>query len=71
MSPPFSAPTSLLPFVESFYRDSIRLLRRCVKPDRREFQRVATRVGLSALVAGAIGVFVKLVFIPIRVILLA
>jgi protein transport protein SEC61 subunit gamma-like protein len=49
-----------------FVRDSTRFLRRCSKPDRDEFFSVATRVGLGGLIAGVVGAFVKLIFIPIR-----
>jgi protein transport protein SEC61 subunit gamma and related proteins len=52
--------------IAAFYADSYRLLRRCVKPDRREFVSVVQRMGLGFLGAGLLGFFVKLVFIPIR-----
>jgi protein transport protein SEC61 subunit gamma-like protein len=54
----------------NFARDSVRLLRRCTKPDKAEFLSVAKRVGLSALGAGFVGFFVKLAFIPARALLL-
>lgn len=73
MSPPFTA-ASWLDIVSGsareFARDSTRLLRRCTKPDRAEFKRVATRVGLGALCAGAVGFWVKLLFVPIRTLIL-
>jgi protein transport protein SEC61 subunit gamma-like protein len=69
MPPPLTAASWLEPVsgaARDFARDSTRLLRRCNKPDRAEFKRVATRVGLGALCAGTVGFWVKLLFIPIR-----
>ncbi|KAL3687391.1 hypothetical protein R1sor_013700 [Riccia sorocarpa] len=45
---------------------SIRLVKRCHKPDRREFTKVAARTALGFVVMGFTGFFVKLIFIPIR-----
>lgn len=73
MSPPFTTASWLEPVLGSardFARDSTRLLRRCNKPDRAEFKRVATRVGLGALCAGAVGFWVKLIFVPIRALII-
>lgn len=69
MSPPFTAPSWLdvvSGSARQFATDSTRLVRRCTKPDRTEFKRVATRVGLGALCAGAVGFWVRLIFVPIR-----
>ncbi|XP_024393173.1 protein transport protein Sec61 subunit gamma-1 [Physcomitrium patens] len=52
--------------VKDFAKDSIRLVKRCHKPDRKEFSKVALRTGLGFLVMGFIGFFVKLIFIPIN-----
>jgi protein transport protein SEC61 subunit gamma-like protein len=74
MSPPPFISASWIAIVSEstrdFARDSTRLLRRCTKPDRTEFKRVATRVGLGALCAGTVGFWVKLLFIPIRTLIL-
>ncbi|BBN03947.1 protein transport protein SEC61 subunit gamma and related proteins [Marchantia polymorpha subsp. ruderalis] len=52
--------------VKEFAKDSIRLVKRCHKPDRREFTKVAARTALGFVVMGFIGFFVKLIFIPIN-----
>ncbi|XP_024401927.1 protein transport protein Sec61 subunit gamma [Physcomitrium patens] len=52
--------------VKDFAKDSIRLVKRCHKPDRREFSKVAIRTALGFIVMGFIGFFVKLIFIPIN-----
>lgn len=43
-----------------------RLLKRCEKPDRREFWKVARLTALGFLAVGLLGFFVKLIFIPIN-----
>ncbi|XP_024370844.1 protein transport protein Sec61 subunit gamma-1 [Physcomitrium patens] len=52
--------------VKDFAKDSVRLVKRCHKPDRKEFSKVAIRTGLGFIVMGFIGFFVKLIFIPIN-----
>lgn len=52
--------------VQNFAKDSIRLVKRCHKPDRKEFTKVALRTALGFVVMGFIGFFVKLIFIPIN-----
>ncbi|EKX52913.1 hypothetical protein GUITHDRAFT_101363 [Guillardia theta CCMP2712] len=50
----------------AFYRDSKMLVRRCAKPDKNEFTKIALATGAGFLVMGFIGFFVKLMFIPIN-----
>eukprot|EP00293_Proteomonas_sulcata_P005451 CAMPEP_0184326162 /NCGR_PEP_ID=MMETSP1049-20130417/142363_1 /TAXON_ID=77928 /ORGANISM="Proteomonas sulcata, Strain CCMP704" /LENGTH=77 /DNA_ID=CAMNT_0026648339 /DNA_START=2077 /DNA_END=2310 /DNA_ORIENTATION=+ len=50
----------------TFYRDSKMLVRRCAKPDKNEFSKIALATGVGFLVMGFIGFFVKLMFIPIN-----
>merc|ERR1712216_610156 len=57
--------------VKEFAKDSYRLVRKCTKPDRKEFSKIATRTGLGFIVMGFVGFFVKLIFIPINNIILA
>ena len=47
--------------VRDFAKDSIRLLNRCTKSDRKEFSKVALRTGLGFIVMGFVGFFVKLI----------
>ena len=42
------------------WKDWVRLVRRCSKPDWREFRTVTTKVGAGALVAGFVGFSVKI-----------
>jgi len=49
-----------------FAQDSYRLLKRCTKPDAKEFKRIAVATAVGFLVMGFIGFFVKLIHIPIN-----
>ncbi|CAG5096019.1 Similar to SEC61G: Protein transport protein Sec61 subunit gamma (Gryllotalpa orientalis) [Cotesia congregata] len=56
-------------FVEpsrKFTKDSIRLVKRCTKPDRKEFQKIAIATAIGFCIMGFIGFFVKLIHIPIN-----
>jgi protein transport protein SEC61 subunit gamma-like protein len=50
----------------AFAKDSIRLIKRCTKPDRREFQKIAVATAIGFCIMGFIGFFVKLIHIPIN-----
>ncbi|KAF3774232.1 transport protein Sec61 subunit gamma [Nymphaea thermarum] len=52
--------------LREFSKDSIRLVKRCHKPDRKEFTKVAFRTAIGFVVMGFVGFFVKLIFIPIN-----
>uniref|UniRef100_A0A834R5Z2 Protein transport protein Sec61 subunit gamma n=2 Tax=Sarcoptes scabiei TaxID=52283 RepID=A0A834R5Z2_SARSC len=59
----------IISFVEpakKFTKDSIRLVRRCTKPDRKEFQKIAMATAIGFAIMGFIGFFVKLIHIPIN-----
>ncbi|KAL6778814.1 SEC61G [Auxenochlorella protothecoides x Auxenochlorella symbiontica] len=56
--------------VRDFAKNSIRLVKRCQKPDRSEFAKVARLTAMGFLATGLIGFFVKLVFIPINQIII-
>ena len=49
--------------LSEFYHDSLNLLRRCNKPDRKEFMRVMTATGIGFLVMGGLGFLAKLIHI--------
>ncbi|KAL1509875.1 hypothetical protein ABEB36_004545 [Hypothenemus hampei] len=49
-----------------FTKDSIRLIKRCTKPDRKEFQKIAIATAIGFCIMGFIGFFVKLIHIPIN-----
>ena len=51
---------------KQFFKDSCRLIRRCTKPDRKEFQKIAFATAVGFAIMGFIGFFVKLVHIPIN-----
>ncbi|KAG4202432.1 hypothetical protein ERO13_A05G338200v2 [Gossypium hirsutum] len=52
--------------LREFAKDSVRLVKRCHKPDRKEFTKVAVRTAIGFVVMGFVGFFVKLIFIPIN-----
>nr|GMC50858.1 protein transport protein SEC61 subunit gamma [Ipomoea batatas] len=52
--------------LRDFAKDSVRLVKRCHKPDRKEFSKVAVRTAIGFVVMGFVGFFVKLIFIPIN-----
>jgi len=49
-----------------FIKDSWRLVKRCTKPDRNEFSKIAQATSVGFFIMGFIGFFVKLIFIPIN-----
>jgi len=49
-----------------FGKDSYRLVKRCTKPDRKEFNKIAIATVIGFLIMGFIGFFVKLIHIPIN-----
>jgi len=52
--------------LKQFGKDSIRLVKRCTKPDRKEFQKIAIATAIGFALMGFIGFFVKLIHIPIN-----
>ncbi|GFP86921.1 protein transport protein sec61 subunit gamma-2 [Phtheirospermum japonicum] len=52
--------------LRDFAKDRVRLVKRCHKPDHKEFTKVATRMAIGFVVMGFVGFFVKLIFIPIN-----
>ncbi|KAI6213838.1 Phosphomevalonate kinase [Aphelenchoides besseyi] len=50
---------------KKFAKDSIRLVKKCTKPDRKEYQKIAFATAVGFAIMGFIGFFVKLVHIPI------
>lgn len=55
--------------LKQFAKDSVHLVKKCTKPDRKEFTTMARAVGVGFFMMGFIGFFVKLVHIPINNIL--
>jgi len=51
---------------KQFSKDSARLIKRCTKPDRKEFQKIAMATAIGFGIMGFIGFFVKLIHIPIN-----
>jgi protein transport protein SEC61 subunit gamma-like protein len=51
---------------KQFAKDSLRLVKRCTKPDRKEFQKIAMATAIGFAIMGFIGFFVKLIHIPIN-----
>tara|TARA_B110001450_G_scaffold178437_1_gene166705 strand:+ start:321 stop:539 length:219 start_codon:yes stop_codon:yes gene_type:complete len=55
--------------LRQFAKDSVHLVKKCTKPDRKEFTSIAKAVLIGFGIMGFIGFFVKLVHIPINNIL--
>ncbi|CTQ41556.1 protein transport protein SEC61 subunit gamma and related proteins [Babesia microti strain RI] len=55
--------------IEEFFMDSTRLVRKCTKPNKKEYQAIMYACSLGFLTMGFIGYFVKLFFIPVSNIL--
>lgn len=51
---------------KQFTKDSLRLVKRCTKPDRKEFNKIAIATAIGFAIMGFIGFFVKLIHIPIN-----
>lgn len=58
--------TNALQPCKQFAKDSMRLVKRCTKPDRKEFQKIALATAIGFAIMGFIGFFVKLIHIPIN-----
>jgi len=52
--------------LKQFAKDSVRLIKRCTKPDRKEFSKIAIATTIGFGIMGFIGFFVKLIHIPIN-----
>jgi len=59
----------LLEMPRDFFKDGEQFIRRCSKPDRREFLNISRAVGMGFLIMGVCGYFVKLIHIPVNNIL--
>ncbi|TKR61302.1 hypothetical protein L596_028427 [Steinernema carpocapsae] len=51
---------------KEFAKDSVRLVKRCTKPDKKEYQKIAMATAIGFAIMGFIGFFVKLIHIPIN-----
>ncbi|KAH8355310.1 hypothetical protein KR093_010760, partial [Drosophila rubida] len=49
----------------AFFKDSVNVINRCSKPDRREFQRTAMATTVGFLIMGFLGYIIKLLHTPI------
>eukprot|EP00451_Oxyrrhis_marina_P000622 CAMPEP_0204271698 /NCGR_PEP_ID=MMETSP0468-20130131/20812_1 /ASSEMBLY_ACC=CAM_ASM_000383 /TAXON_ID=2969 /ORGANISM="Oxyrrhis marina" /LENGTH=77 /DNA_ID=CAMNT_0051247433 /DNA_START=51 /DNA_END=284 /DNA_ORIENTATION=+ len=52
--------------LKEFAASSNRLVRKCTKPDAKEFKKIAVSCSMGFAIMGFIGYMVKLVFIPIN-----
>ncbi|KAH8279267.1 hypothetical protein KR026_005365, partial [Drosophila bipectinata] len=48
-----------------FFKDSMRFMKRCTKPNRQEFRRTSIAIAIGFFIMGTIGFLVKLMHIPI------
>uniref|UniRef100_A0A8D2L8H2 Protein transport protein Sec61 subunit gamma n=1 Tax=Varanus komodoensis TaxID=61221 RepID=A0A8D2L8H2_VARKO len=51
---------------QQFVKDPVRLVKKCTKPDRKEYQQIAVATAIGFAIMGFIGFFVKLIHIPIN-----
>ncbi|KAJ1907631.1 Protein transport protein Sec61 subunit gamma [Tieghemiomyces parasiticus] len=56
----------LLEEPKQFVNESVQLIKRCTKPDKKEYLKICQAVSIGFLVMGFIGYFVKLIHIPIN-----
>ncbi|KAI9226301.1 MAG: protein translocase SEC6 [Piptocephalis tieghemiana] len=56
----------LLEEPRQFAQDSVKLLKRCTKPDSKEYIKICQAVAMGFFLMGFIGFFVKLIHIPIN-----
>jgi len=61
----------LIDGTKQFFVDSVRFMRKCNKPEAKEFYKIASSCAIGFLVMGVIGYLIKLVFIPINNIILS
>ncbi|MCJ1308254.1 Sec61p translocation complex subunit [Agyrium rufum] len=54
---------------QKFIHDGGLFLKRCTKPDKREFIKISQAVGMGFVIMGVIGYVVKLIHIPVNQIL--
>lgn len=64
VSAPQNSLQAALEPAKRFAQDSMRLVKRCTKPDAKEFKKIALATTVGFLVMGFLGFFVKLVHIP-------
>ena len=57
---------SMIQVPQEFFKDSYRLIKKCTKPDRREYIKISQSVAVGFLLLGFIGYFVKLIHLPIN-----
>jgi protein transport protein SEC61 subunit gamma-like protein len=61
-----TAPAGLLTVPQKFFTDSANILRRCTKPDGKEYTKICQTVFVGFLIMGFLGYFIKLIHIPIN-----
>ncbi|RYR00098.1 hypothetical protein Ahy_B07g088158 [Arachis hypogaea] len=66
VAPTIDAIDSVFEPLKGFSKDSVRLIKRCHKPDDKEYYKVTVSTEIGIMVMGFIGFFVKLIFIPIN-----
>ena len=57
--------------IKKFGSDSINLLKKCQKPNRKEYFDIMKNCAIGFAVIGAVGFLIKLLFIPINNIILS
>ncbi|CAM9202610.1 unnamed protein product [Heterosigma akashiwo] len=55
--------TDVLTKLEILIKDSISFYKKCQKPDKKEYQKIALATGMGFVAMGALGCFVKMMLI--------
>lgn len=61
---------SMLAPARTFAKDSVRLVKRCTRPDAKEFTKIAGATAIGFFIMGFLGFFVRLIHIPINRVIL-
>ncbi|PWN95459.1 protein translocase SEC6 [Tilletiopsis washingtonensis] len=59
----------MLDVPQNFVKEGTHFMKRCTKPNQKEYLQICRAVGMGFVVMGFIGYFVKLIHIPINNIL--
>ncbi|KAF3765834.1 hypothetical protein M406DRAFT_38784 [Cryphonectria parasitica EP155] len=61
--------SEILEAPKEFVHDGMQFMKRCQKPDQKEFIKISQAVGVGFLIMGFVGYIVKLIHIPVNNIL--
>ncbi|KAK9459941.1 uncharacterized protein V1516DRAFT_653792 [Lipomyces oligophaga] len=56
----------IVEYPREFWSEGTAFVKRCTKPNKKEYLKIIQSVGMGFVIMGAIGYIVKLIHIPIR-----